>query len=68
MQVSSELAEMTVKHEGLTTKHQMIISNYEDHLGSLGTSLKQAKDKGEENIQMIENLESSKAELVRSIG
>ena len=64
MQVSSELTEVTVKHEALSTKHQMIVSSYEDHLGSLGTSLKQAKDKGAESMQMIENLESSKAQLV----
>lgn len=66
MQVTAELTEMIVKHEALATKHQMIISSYEEHLGSLGTSLKQAKDQGKESLQLIENLESSRAELVRT--
>ena len=58
---------MTVKHESLATKHQLIVTSYEEHVGNLGTSLRQAQDKGQESMQLIENLESSKAELVSFI-
>lgn len=65
MQVSAEMADMMVKQEALNTKHQLMVKSYEQHLGSLGSNLKETKHISEERIQAIENLEVSKAELVR---
>lgn len=64
MQLSKEIAETTVKQETLNTKHQLIITSYKGHFGTLGSSLKEAKDRSEEHAQVIENLEASKAEIV----
>lgn len=64
MQLLQEMADMTVEHETLYTRNQLMISSYEGHLGSLGTSLKRAKDASEERAHVIKNLESTKEELV----
>lgn len=55
---------MSVKQETLNTKNQLIISSYEGHLGSLGNSLKKVEGVSNERANLIENLQSSKEELV----
>ena len=55
---------MAVEHESVNAKHQLIITSYEDHFCSLGSSLKEAEDKHDEKSKAVENLEICKAELV----
>ena len=59
-----EMAEMAVDHESMNAKNQLIITSYEDHFCSLGSSLKEATDQKNEKSQAIESLEAYKAELV----
>ena len=60
-----EIADMRVEQETLNTKNKIMLSSYEDHLGTLGTSLKKAEGVSEGRAHAINNLESVKEELVR---
>ena len=64
LQLSTEMSNLTVQYEALRTKHQLIVTNFKQELGSLDTSLKESKHICEERTELINNLESSKAELV----
>lgn len=61
------MTDLTLEQESLNAKHQLIITSYEDHFCSLGSSLKEAADKNEEKAQAVESLEAYKAELVRKM-
>lgn len=64
LQLLEEMTSMTVEQESMNTKNQLMISSYEGHLGSLGTSLKKAECVSEEQAHLIKNLKSTKEELV----
>lgn len=66
IQLLQEMTDITVEHETLSTKNQLIISSYEGHLGTLGTNLKNAEHESEEQAHVIKNLESTKQELVKN--
>lgn len=63
-QVTTDLEKLSVRHEALQMQSELVVSAYEQKLGSLDCSLKESKLACEEGACTIDNLESSKAELV----
>ena len=67
LKLSEELSSLRVDYEALLTKHELTVSEQEKQLKKTHTALQETEHVCHERVKIIDQLETTNAELVRKI-